>query len=147
MALDCALRTVDTHCEITLLTVVQQPDVPIYGTNPMVMVPREYPSLDVIREDARHYLESVAETLRAQGYNVHVRVELGEPAQEIAKVARAIAADMIVISTHGRSGISRWLFGSVTAKVLSGAPCPVLVVPNQPTQNRAEGVAAQVNFG
>ena len=147
MALDFATRVVDANCEITLLTVVQQPDVPIYGTSPMVMVPVEHDTIEAIRKDAREYLESVAETLREQGFQPQVRVELGEPAQVIVQVANALEVDTIIMCTHGRSGISRWLFGSVTGRVLSMTPRPVLVVPSHELQQKFEREVAELNFG
>ncbi|HIP73453.1 MAG TPA: universal stress protein [Anaerolineae bacterium] len=62
-----------------------------------------------------------------------VRVESGDPASVIVDMAQEEGVDLIVMSTHGRSGISRWLLGSVTEKVLCQAPCPVLSVRSQET--------------
>jgi nucleotide-binding universal stress UspA family protein len=56
-------------------------------------------------------------------------VEMGEPDDLIVDWANNNAIDMIVISTHGRSGLSRMLLGSVTEKVLRKARCPVLAIP------------------
>lgn len=54
------------------------------------------------------------------------------PAQEIVAYAKEIHADVIVVGTHGRSGVSRLLMGSVAEHVVRSAPCPVLVVrPNE----------------
>jgi nucleotide-binding universal stress UspA family protein len=50
---------------------------------------------------------------------------------------------MIVMSTHGRSGLNRWLFGSVTFKVLSGACCPVVVIPNRSKGREPVGADAE----
>ena len=52
------------------------------------------------------------------------------------------------MSTHGRSGFSKWLFGSVTQKVLSAMPCPVIVIPGYdelvaPTEEKADAVESQ----
>lgn len=55
-------------------------------------------------------------------------VLVGHPVLEIVNEARLEAADLIVIPTHGRTGISHVLFGSVAEKVVRKAPCPVLVV-------------------
>jgi nucleotide-binding universal stress UspA family protein len=52
----------------------------------------------------------------------------GNPALEILKAAEEKAVDLIAMTTHGRSGPSRWVFGSVTAKVLRSASVPLLVV-------------------
>lgn len=55
-------------------------------------------------------------------------VRSGSPAFEIIEVAKFLPADVIVISTHGRTGLKHMLLGSVTERVVSRAPCPVLVV-------------------
>ena len=73
-------------------------------------------------------LEKAGENLRSRGVTVNARVSAGNAAEEILKAADEINADMIAMSTHGRSGLSRLAFGSVTAKVLRGASVPVLTV-------------------
>jgi nucleotide-binding universal stress UspA family protein len=57
----------------------------------------------------------------------HVLLE-GDPAEEIIRYAGATRADLIVMGTHGRTGLERLLMGSVAEKVLRSAPCSVLVV-------------------
>ncbi len=57
---------------------------------------------------------------------VEEKVELGVPDKNIVKLAKTEGSDLIVISTHGRTGLSRMLVGSVTEKVVRHAPCPVL---------------------
>jgi nucleotide-binding universal stress UspA family protein len=52
----------------------------------------------------------------------------GDPGEEILKAIEANSIDLVAMTTHGRSGLSRWVFGSVTAKVLRSAPVPLLVV-------------------
>ena len=56
-------------------------------------------------------------------------LEMGEPHNAMSEWAKANGVDLIVMSTHGRSGISRAMLGSVTERVLRHAPCPVLAVP------------------
>lgn len=58
-------------------------------------------------------------------------VELGAPDKNIVELAANEGVDMIVMSTHGRTGIDRFLLGSVSEKVVAHAPCPVLVVPRR----------------
>jgi nucleotide-binding universal stress UspA family protein len=48
--------------------------------------------------------------------------------ESVLSIAETEAVDLIVMSTHGRSGLSRWVYGSVAAKVLQAAPCPVFLV-------------------
>lgn len=57
------------------------------------------------------------------------RIVIGDPASEIIEVAREIDAGMIVIPSRGRTGLRRWMIGSVAEKVVRQAPCPVLVLP------------------
>jgi universal stress protein A len=59
---------------------------------------------------------------------VDTLVRVGWPAREIVQVARSLPADLIVISTHGRTGFKHALLGSVAEHVVQRAPCPVLVV-------------------
>jgi len=56
-------------------------------------------------------------------------VEVGAPHANIAEMAEREGADLIVMSTHGRTGLDHMLMGSVTEKVVARAPCPVLSIP------------------
>jgi nucleotide-binding universal stress UspA family protein len=58
----------------------------------------------------------------------HPLVRKGRPHREIVEAARTLKVDLIVISTHGYTGVNRALLGSVTERVVREAPCPVLVV-------------------
>jgi nucleotide-binding universal stress UspA family protein len=80
-------------------------------------------------EHAREYLHKVGDSLKGSGLEVALRVTTGHPADCIVASADELNADAIVMSTHGRSGISRWVYGSVTQKVLSVAHLPVMVIP------------------
>ena len=64
-----------------------------------------------------------------------VDVASGDPAEAIVQVAREHAIDLIVMSTHGRTGLAHVLLGSVAEKVVRQAPCPVLVTRVQPVQS------------
>ncbi len=81
-------------------------------------------------EHARKYLEDRAASLRESALTVTTIVESGRPAECIVDAAATHKdIELIVMSTHGRSGFSRWIMGSVTQKVLAAAHCPVLVIP------------------
>ncbi len=84
--------------------------------------------MEQIQQQARDYLSTVGESVRSKGVSAEIRVEVGSAAEEIIKVADEISVDLIAMSTHGRHGISRWAFGSVTDKVLHGSHKPMLVV-------------------
>lgn len=78
----------------------------------------------------RHYLEHIAEPFVHAGYEVTCDVRHGNVVDVIVEEA-GHGYDLLVMSTHGRTGFRRMLLGSVVADVLPLAPCPVLVVPPQ----------------
>jgi len=79
-------------------------------------------------------LRQMLEKVRPKGSNVFFahRIEVGNPAKEIVRVAHEENVDMIVMSTHGRTGITHALLGSVAEKVARKAACPVLIVKQSP---------------
>lgn len=78
-------------------------------------------------ERARAELGQVAESCGAGGAQLDLR--MGEPAREILDYAQEIDADMIVIPSRGKTGVRRWMLGSVAERVVRRARCPVLVLP------------------
>jgi nucleotide-binding universal stress UspA family protein len=82
----------------------------------------------VAREEARQYLEGVAGRLRERGHQVGWSIQLGSPEQEIASVAREVQADLILMTTHGRSGFRRVFLGSVAESVLHTSHLPLLLI-------------------
>jgi nucleotide-binding universal stress UspA family protein len=138
-ALDVAKSIVAPDCLITLVTAVQIPVVPIYAVEPMAIVdPSGTTTVEDIYREMKDYLDRIAAGLRAQGFNPSVRVAVGEPSQIILQIANETNADLIIMSTHGRSGLGRWLFGSVANEVLSASSRPVLVVPSRNMKKHSE---------
>ncbi len=78
--------------------------------------------------EARRSTTRAESMLRDIGVKVRSEVLLGDPAEEIIDYAEKEGVDLIVMCSHGSSGIRRWVFGSVTEKVLRGATTPVLVI-------------------
>ena len=66
------------------------------------------------------------------GVSVRSLTAFGDPATEILRVAEEEAVDLIALSTHGRTGLSRWLFGSVAEKVFRAAHLPMLALRSTP---------------
>ena len=89
---------------------------------------RVVPASQSAANEAASYLESIANELRSDGLSVDTMIGLGDAATEIVKVARAKEVDLIVMATHARSGIGRFLLGSVAADVVRKADLPVLLV-------------------
>jgi nucleotide-binding universal stress UspA family protein len=90
--------------------------------NPMLLVP-------TAQEAARYDLAAVAATARKLGLHAETDLREGKPATEIVALADALPADLVVMSTHGRAGVPRWVLGSVAETVLRRVQCPVLTVP------------------
>lgn len=77
---------------------------------------------------AESYLDQLVKRTRYDGVSVKPEVTTGTPAESIADYATKNSIDLIVIATHGRSGISRWAWGSVADRILRSACIPVLMV-------------------
>ncbi len=80
------------------------------------------------------YLDNLAAPLREQGVEVATNVGMGDPVAGVLEAVQTDHADLIVMATHGRSGLDRWLHGSVTAGVVEHSPSPVLLVRVLPSE-------------
>ena len=91
--------------------------------------------LETIEVDARRRAEQQLARLAAAARKTGVRVKVillsGDPADQIIRAARKHRADLIVVGTHGRRGLSKMMLGSVAERVLRTAPCPVVTVRSQ----------------
>jgi universal stress protein A len=109
--------------EITLLHTLEDLPAP---ADPIVVPPD---LLERKKEAASEQLETVAKKYNwAFDVNLHRLIEVGHPWQTICEVAKRQEIDFIVLATHGRTGLSRLLMGSVAEKVVRHATCPVMVV-------------------
>jgi len=131
-------QTLDYACELAtafgakihLLNVV---GVPMLGV-PELGVAMPSATIDSIMQDSQVALDKLAETKHCTG---EVLLRTGDAHDVINATAKALGADLIVMSTHGRRGISRALLGSVTELVVRTAPCPVLTVHVHPAHDEA----------
>jgi nucleotide-binding universal stress UspA family protein len=128
---------------------VKSPETLLYRTN---LEGTDAPSLyeatlvKTLRSE-RGYLEELTEGLKLEGYQAQFIVQLGEPASVIVSIAECLGVDAIIIATHGRTDVSRWLFGSVTSKVLASAACPVFVIPSAHKQQLLEMDKPEIHYG
>ena len=106
--------------ELTLMTVLPSTEPPWPGDAKAAAASTE------ILEKQAEYVESVAERLRAIGYQAHGVAVVGIPATMILQQATTLRSDLILMGTRGRQGISRFVLGSVSHAVLHKMPCPVL---------------------
>ncbi len=126
-ALAYARRVVDPDGCLTLITAVDPPSPAVTNLFPE---PAEFRAMHLdLLEDAEIYLEDKRDVVKDAVAQVVCEAHAGPPAQAILEVASDLAVDAIVMTTHGRTGINRWIFGSVTQKVLAEATCPVFVIP------------------
>jgi nucleotide-binding universal stress UspA family protein len=110
--------------ELILFQVV--PFMPIYGSpelvTPLIIDEKQ-------KEAAEQYIANLCEELRKKDFKATGKVKTGQQvAVEIIDFAKEHGVDLIVMSTHGRSGITRWVLGSVALKVLTRADTPILLL-------------------
>jgi nucleotide-binding universal stress UspA family protein len=81
-----------------------------------------------IRGEAEKYINQAKAKVNLKGVEVNTAVLRGNPAETLAEYSSKNGVDLIVIATHGRSGVSRWVWGSVADRILRSACIPVLMV-------------------
>jgi nucleotide-binding universal stress UspA family protein len=100
----------------------------------------------MLLEERRRRLEDVLagaqETLRAAGFTTECRVLIGDPREVLVQEAQTERADLLVLGSHGRTGIAKLMLGSVSSHVVTHAPCSVMVVKKgcRTAGNRKESV-------
>jgi len=90
------------------------------------------PEMETFRAEAKTYLDKVYKRLQRGKGELKVEIRSGEVAKEILNYAKKKRASLIAISTHGHSGMTKWVFGSTAQKVMQDSPIPVLVVKAVP---------------
>jgi len=116
-----------TRASILLLHVIQALD----PTNQRMLFHTKAEAESALQQwtaDGEKYLESVGQRLFQQGIDYDVRVRTGDPDRVICATTIDAAIDIVVMGTHGRTGIGRWVYGSVANKVLRGVSCPLLLI-------------------
>jgi len=118
--------------EITLLQVIFTTVLHVPGRSGLVNIFGDAEDVQQIKDLAMNYLDKAGESLRKKGATVNCKVMLGEEgvssAGSIIKAEEETNADLVAMSAHGRRGLTRWAFGSVTEKVLRRGSVPVLMV-------------------
>ena len=121
------------NSEIILTRVCQPATMPVEFYPALVGAAYDYqPDLQgQITKDMRDYLLDWQKKLQGDKIRCRYLALEGFVPEAILRTAETEQIDLIVMSTHGRSGLSRWVFGSVAAKVLEAAPCPIFLVRAQ----------------
>ena len=116
--------------EVILARVVKVNE--LYGATYMASMYTGYGKLEAeVEASAIGYLKSVAEPLEAKGLDVHWKLLKGGYATALIELANETPQDIIAMTSHGRSGLTRWVLGSVTESVIRASGDPVLVIPPQ----------------
>lgn len=118
------------QAELILLRAVVSPYAIVA---PDLVLASSAPDMREIANSAENYLKSIASELVATGIEARTVICEGPVAEAILDHAHALDVDCIIMSTHGRGGISRWVYGSVAERVLQGAGCPVLLIRSRKT--------------
>ncbi len=90
--------------------------------------PEVYQWVQDFREEEMRRIEALADQVRKAGIPVEFIFKEGIPFVEISKTAKEIGADLLILGTHGRKGLSHIVMGSVAERVVREAPCPVFIV-------------------
>jgi len=91
---------------------------------------------------AEKIIERAAELLKKAGFSTETAVREGDPRSAIVDEADEWGADLIVVGSHGRSGLTRWLLGSVAQAIVGHAPCSVEVVRQREPKDRKQSGAS-----
>ena len=118
----------EVKVEVTLLQVLSALAPSVVAGMDVPAVAYTEGEMEEITRKAMDYLNKAGEALRNKGVTVQAKIGIGDAAEEIKKAADEINADLIAMSTHGRSGLSRWVLGSVADRVLRGENKPILLV-------------------
>lgn len=113
--------------EVTLLQVVE-PGKRVHTVGGLDYIPFPEEELEHLKTEALQYLEEVSRKLTNTKATIRSEVKVGHAAQEIINFADETNIRLVAISTHGRSGVKRWISGSVAYKVLQAGNTPVLLV-------------------
>ena len=122
---------------VIVLTVIQPP------VDPSSADPRTTMFTGELLEEQRRRLEELVAsaecTLREAGFPTEGRILVGDPREALADVARSERADLLVVGSRGRTGITKLLLGSVSSHLVTHAPCSVLVVKHDGAEGARKG--------
>ena len=119
--------------EIELITIIEPMQIPTRGKIALNEDDLKQITLEA-KNEAHKYLKQVAARLTRSGLKVHPVILTGKPAESLIDYIDSNDIDLLIMATHGRSGITKLFWGSVAEKVLRAVNVPVLLVKNQACQ-------------
>lgn len=133
-AIEAAIKAAESGAHVTAISVItERTEVMVSGyltytaVTPTETIRTPQEVIDDLARERKAYLKDIRTTLENAGLKVKTVLEFGEAAGTIVK-AIAPDVDLVVMATHGRTGLNRLLLGSVAESVLHSANCPVLLV-------------------
>ncbi len=117
-----------TRVEVILFQVISKINYNVLTEDERAQRPYTNNEMEQLSQKAQKYLETVAAPMREKNIDVTTKVSAGHAAEEILNITDKVDADLIAMSTHGRSGLSLWALGSITDKVLHESKIPVLTI-------------------
>jgi nucleotide-binding universal stress UspA family protein len=117
--------------DVVLLRVCDRPLISSQFSKTSISVGREEQvkqTTALFKQESKHYLAGIEKRLRDAGLTAKTRVIVGNPAKEIIKYASKSPFNLIVMATHGRSGLIRWAYGSVADRILWEGSSPIFLV-------------------
>jgi nucleotide-binding universal stress UspA family protein len=122
------LQVIPSAAMMVSETAIATPGLGLPTVDPFVSASQYEAVEETLANEAKTFLEEAASPLRAHSLQVETVTLKGSPADSILVYASENQIDLIAMSTHGRSGLARLVYGSVAEKVLRHATCPVLLV-------------------
>jgi nucleotide-binding universal stress UspA family protein len=131
---ECVLPHVEAlakgcHAKEVLFVRAVEPYIQPAVTAEFVMKPQDIAAIDArMKAEAEAYMKKLVDSHRYEGVKSGWKVIMGKAAESLVDLGKQDSADLFVIATHGRSGASRWVYGSVADRILRSACIPVLMV-------------------
>ena len=125
--------------QIILLRVLDFPNPTVPASHIEVTIGLMREARQYALQEAQNYLETIQQELYEEGFKTRAMLRDESPAEGILNVANSEHVDLIVMSSHGRGGLARWISGSVAERAARHSPCPVLLVrQNQDTMSESQ---------
>jgi nucleotide-binding universal stress UspA family protein len=122
------LQVIPSAAMLVSETAVGTPGLGLPTVDPFISASQYEAVEETLANEAKTTLDAAAAPVLANALQVDTVILKGTPADAILTYAKAENIDLIVMSTHGRSGLARMVYGSVAENVLRHAPCPILLV-------------------
>jgi nucleotide-binding universal stress UspA family protein len=120
----------DEKAEIILLRISANPAAEFSFSDPGIAKS----IIEELEAETLAYMQSVRARLQKAGFRTSFLIRQGAIAETVLRVAAECEVDVIVMSTHGRSGMKRWLLGSVADRVVTHSDTPVMIIRPQPVE-------------